>query len=161
MAPRAQTDPARRRFGSEDAMSGPVEVGRFNFRFECQKGCTNCCTQKGHIFLTEEDISRIAAHLRLHPKAFEKRYVCRGKYGPRLTLPRSQSCHFLVEGGCGIHEVKPLQCRTFPYWPENVASRSAWKKLRNYCPGIGVGPLVQIQAVREQAQAYQDAFPDL
>jgi Fe-S-cluster containining protein len=142
-------------------MTEPVEVGRFNFRFECQRGCTNCCTQSGHVFVTEEDIVRIAAYLGLERTAFEKRYVYRSKYGARLTIPGPHSCHFLVEGGCSIHEVKPLQCRVFPYWPESVATRSAWKSLRRYCPGVGVGALVQIRTVREQAQAYQDAFPDL
>ena len=141
-------------------MSPPVEVGKFNFRFQCQPGCTNCCTQNGHVYLTEEDIERISAYLGLEREVFEKRYVYRTQHHVRLTVPRADSCHFLVEGGCSIHEVKPLQCRVFPSWPENVASRSAWKGLRRYCPGMGVGPLVQIEAVREQAQAYREAFPD-
>lgn len=138
-----------------------VEVGRFNFRFECQPGCINCCTQSGHVFVTEDDIDRIARHLGLERANFEKRYVYRGKWGARLTIPKPHSCHFLLEGGCSIHEVKPLQCRLFPFWPEHVPNRAAWKGLRRYCPGIGVGPLVQIESVREQSQAYRDAFPDL
>ncbi|HYM11442.1 MAG TPA: YkgJ family cysteine cluster protein [Bryobacterales bacterium] len=142
-------------------MTEPVKVGLFNFRFECQRGCINCCTRSGHVFVTEEDIGRIAAHLGLERGAFEKRYVYRSKLGARLTVPSAHGCHFLVEGGCSIHEVKPLQCRVFPYWPENVATRSAWKGLRRYCPGVGVGPLVQIETVRAQAQSYCDAFPEL
>lgn len=142
-------------------MSEPVEVGRFNFRFECQRGCTNCCTNSGHVWVTEEDIGRIAAYVGLEREPFERRFVYRSKRGARLTVPRAHSCHFLAEGGCSIHEVKPLQCRVFPFWPENVNHRSSWKKLRRYCPGIGVGPLVQISAVREQAQGYREAFPDL
>ena len=142
-------------------MSEPVAVGEFNFRFQCQPGCVNCCTQSGHIWVTDEDISRIAAYVKLDRTAFEKRYVCRGKQCARLTVPRRDSCHFLIQGGCGIHEVKPLQCRAFPYWPENVATRAAWKALRRYCPGIGVGPLVQIGTVRDQAQSCHDAFPDV
>ena len=142
-------------------MSDPIEVGRFNFPFECQRGCTNCCTHSGHVWVTEDDIERIAAYLGRDRANFEKRYIYRSKQGPRLTVPNVHSCHFLVEGGCSIHEVKPLQCRVFPFWPENVANRASWKKLRRYCPGIGVGPLVQISSVRNQAQSYRDAFPDL
>ncbi len=142
-------------------MSPPVEVGKLNFRFECQPGCTNCCTQSGDVWLTEEDVERIAAYLSLGRATFEKRYLHRSKQGLRLSIPRPHSCHFLMEGGCSIHQVKPLQCRVFPFWPENVANRASWKKLRNYCPGIGVGPLVQISNVRQQAQAYHDAFPEL
>lgn len=142
-------------------MTGPIEVGKVNFRFECQRGCTNCCTQSGHVYLTEEDIDRIAAHLELDRETFEKRYVYRTRQQARLTVPRAHSCHFLLPDGCGIHEVKPLQCRVFPYWPENVTGRTAWKALRRYCPGVGVGPLVEIEAVRAQTASYREAFPDL
>jgi Fe-S-cluster containining protein len=142
-------------------MSELVEIGKVNFRFECQPGCTNCCTQSGHVYLTPEDVTRISSHLGLDPATFEKRYVYRTRNRVRLTIPRVHSCHFLTATGCSIHEVKPLQCRAFPFWPENVAGRSAWKAVSRYCPGIGVGPLVQIRTVRETAQAYRDAYPDL
>src|SRR2546425_371953 len=118
-------------------MTEPVAIGRFNFRFECQPGCTNCCTQSGYVYLTEEDVDRIAAHLHLDRETFEERYVCRSEDRVRLSMSRTQACHFLRAGGCSIHGVKPLQCRVFPYWPENVANRSDWKALRSYCPGIG------------------------
>jgi hypothetical protein len=142
-------------------MSELVEIGKLHFRFECQAGCTNCCTQRGHVYLTEEDVTCISAYLSLDPAAFESRYAYRTKNRVRLTLPKADSCHFLQEGGCTIHEAKPLQCRVFPFWPDNVAGRTAWKNLRRYCPGVGVGPLVEIQTVREAAQSYRDAFPDL
>jgi Fe-S-cluster containining protein len=142
-------------------MSELVEIGKINFRFECQPGCINCCTQSGHIYVTEEDLDRISAYVGLDRKAFEERYVYRTKNRLRFTVPRTRWCHFLTPTGCTIHAVKPLQCRTFPYWPENVTGRSAWKDLRRYCPGVGVGPLVQIEAVRQQAQTYRNAFPDI
>ena len=30
-------------------------------RFTCQAGCTNCCEQKGNVYLTEDDLKRAAA----------------------------------------------------------------------------------------------------
>jgi Fe-S-cluster containining protein len=141
-------------------MSELVEIGKVNFRFECQPGCINCCTQSGHVYLTEEDIDRISAYLNLDRAVFEQRYVYRTKNRVRLTIPRTHWCHFLTPTGCTIHAVKPIQCRTFPYWPEHVSNRSSWKDLREYCPGIGVGPLVEIRTVRETAQSYRDAYPD-
>ena len=142
-------------------MSERVEVGRFPFRFECQAGCTNCCTQSGHVYLTEEDIGRIAGYLGMGREEFETRYVTRKEEHPRLKMRLAEDCYFLVEGGCRIHPVKPMQCQVFPYWPENVGTRRTWHRLRKYCPGVGVGQLVQIERVRAEAQAYQEAFPDL
>ena len=77
----------------------------------------------------------------------------------RLSNPLDVDCHFLEENGCSIHHAKPLQCRTFPYWPELVDRKRNWKSAARFCPGIGEGPLVQIEQVRAQAEACGDAFP--
>lgn len=143
-------------------MSEPVEVSRINFRFACQPGCVNCCTRPGDVFLTIEDRDRIAAHLGLTPAKFERRYCDNNIDGAlHLTNPAVDSCHFLIEDGCAIHDVKPLQCRTFPFWPENVLSRQAWKGVRRYCPGIGVGEILPLEQVVASAQACADAFPEI
>lgn len=161
MVARAQSDRSRDAGGGEPTVSEQLTVGRFHFRFECQAGCTNCCTQKGHVYLSEEDIGRIAGFLGMEREAFEAQYVTRKEEYPRLKMRLAQDCYFLREGGCSIHEVKPLQCRVFPYWPENVGTRAAWQGLRKYCPGVGVGQLVQIERVRAEAEAYREAFPDI
>ena len=142
-------------------MSGTVEAASLNYRFQCQRGCTNCCTRSGDVYLTEQDIERIAGYLGFERQAFERRYVERSGGRPRLTEPRADSCHFLQAGGCAIHQVKPLQCRTFPFWPENIENRRSWNALRSFCPGVGAGPLVNIEEIRSAAQAYRDAFPGL
>ena len=103
----------------------------------------------------------MAAFLGMTPKRFERKYVYRTKNKARLRIPVAAHCYFLVEGGCSIHEAKPTQCRIFPFWPELVDSRRAWRKTAAYCPGIGKGPLIQIQAARGQAQEMRDAHPAL
>src|ERR1019366_6095821 len=52
---------------------------RTPLRFQCQPGCTACCEQQGFVYLTEDDIPRIAAFLGLSATAFEERYVYRTK----------------------------------------------------------------------------------
>ncbi len=125
-------------------------------RFECQPGCTACCEQKGFVYLTESDIPRAAAYLEMTAAAFEQRYVYRTKHQRRLRIPRDATCPFLREGGCSIHPAKPTQCRVFPYWPELVDSRREWRKTAQYCPGIGKGPLVQIEVAREWSQEMRE-----
>jgi Fe-S-cluster containining protein len=142
-------------------MSDPVAVAQINFRFECQPGCVNCCARPGEVYLTEEDRDRIAAHLTLPVDEFTERYCAPDEDGGlRLSIPAAESCHFLNADGCSIHEVKPLQCQTFPFWPETVSSRKAWKGLRGYCPGVGVGEILSIDAIRKEAQKSADAFPE-
>ncbi len=97
-------------------------------------------------------------------REFERRYVYRTKHLLRLRVPRHQQCHFLKNGGCSIHTVKPVQCRAFPFWPELVEGRDAkreWKKTAAWCPGIGKGELVQIEAAQERAGEMRAAYPSM
>lgn len=130
-------------------------------RFECQAGCIACCTQQGFVYLTETDLVRAAAFLGMTPAAFERKYVYRTSRKLRLRVPRESQCHFLRANGCSIHPVKPVQCRTFPFWPELVDSRREWKKTARYCPGMGKGPLIQIETARQQAQEMREAYPEM
>jgi Fe-S-cluster containining protein len=68
-------------------------------------------------------------------------------------------CHFLVDGGCSIHAVKPTQCRVFPFWPELVDDKREWRKTAAWCPGIGKGELVQIEAASERAREMREEYP--
>ena len=38
--------------------------------------------------------------------------------------------------GCIIYEARPLQCRTFPFWPFLVESKELWKNEKYRCGGI-------------------------
>lgn len=93
--------------------------------------------------------------------AFERKYIYRTRKRMRLRVPRDANCHFLREGRCSIHPAKPTQCRIFPFWPELVESRREWLKIARWCPGIGQGPLVQIEAAREQAREMRKGYPGL
>jgi len=130
-------------------------------RFECQPGCTNCCTQKGFVYLTETDLARIAKFLKLPASEFERRYVYRTARQIRLRVPRQVQCHFLRDGGCSIHAVKPAQCRIFPFWPELVDDKREWRKTAAWCPGIGKGELVQIEKAAESAREMRAAYPHM
>ena len=92
-------------------------------------------------------------------EAFEKRYVYRTSRRARLRTPRHAQCHFLKDGGCAVHAAKPVQCRTFPFWPELVDDEVEWHKTGAFCPGIGQGELVQIEYARAEAQAMREAHP--
>ena len=57
-------------------------------RFECQPGCTECCQQRGFVYLTESDVERAAAFLKMTPAAFEQKYVYRTRRMRRLRVPQ-------------------------------------------------------------------------
>ncbi len=130
-------------------------------RFTCQSGCTKCCEHQGFVYLTEDDIVRLAGHLSMNLADFEARYVFRTRNLLRLRVPRHAQCEFLESGGCSVHEVKPTQCRTFPFWPELVDSRRKWHSTGDWCPGIGKGELVNIEKAHAIAGEMKAAHPRL
>jgi len=128
-------------------------------RFQCQPGCTICCERRGFVYLTEVDIAAGAAFLSMTPREFEKKYVYRTRRRMRLRMPKKATCPFLGERGCSIHPAKPVQCRTFPFWPELIYIWGEWAKAASYCPGIGTGPLVQLETAEAQAREMREAHP--
>ena len=136
-------------------------MSRLNLRFSCQRGCINCCDQRGFVYLTEEDLSAAAKFVGMSRIQFESQFVYRTRHFLRLRKPRNSQCHFLRDGGCAIHPAKPTQCRVFPFWPELVENRKSWNETAKYCPGIGTGPLIQIGTALEIAEEMKSAYPEM
>jgi len=134
-------------------------IQNMHLRFECQRGCTKCCDTRGFVYITESDLAKMALWVGLSCNAFEKKYVVRYKHLLRLRKPRGKQCHFLMNGGCQVHEVKPVQCRLYPFWPELVEQRKNWEAERKVCPGIGKGEFIQIGVACETAAEMRTAYP--
>ena len=113
------------------------------------------------MYLTEADAGRISKRLGMTVAEFERRYVYRTRNLRRLRTAREVRCPFLTAEGCSIHEVKPVQCRAFPFWPELVESKQEWLKTAQWCPGIGKGELIQIESARLAAREMREAYPAL
>jgi Fe-S-cluster containining protein len=53
---------------------------------------------------------------------------------------------------CGIYPVRPLQCRTWPFWDGNLASAENWNAAAKRCPGMNRGRRfgkAEIEALRD------------
>jgi len=94
----------------------------------------------------------IAAHLKISTDLLRQKYMKR--FGLRTTIvehPITRDCIFLrtIEGKkrCVIYPVRPKQCRTWPFWSENLAGPNAWNKAAIKCPGINRGKLYSLQEI--------------
>jgi Fe-S-cluster containining protein len=59
---------------------------------------------------------------------------------------------FLEGGKCSIYEVRPTQCRTYPFWPAIVRAPQTWAKEGEQCPGIGKGEVVDANEIDRQRE---------
>lgn len=114
-------------------------------KFSCKK-CSSCCRyENGFVYLSEKDLKKLAAKLKMEPSGFIKtycRWVAGWKEAEVLSLKEksTKDCIFW-DSGCSVYDARPLQCRTFPFWKDIVASRSAWKTAAGGCPGMDSGKL--------------------
>lgn len=112
-------------------------------RFDCT-ACGRCCASTGGrdtVFVNLHEERRIAACLGLGLAGFRRRYTTRSATGDRILRSRGAACVFLDGQRCTIYAARPVQCRSWPFWPENVASRRAWGAVVRDCPGSGRGTL--------------------
>ena len=146
--------------------------------FTCTQ-CGNCCTgPPGYVWISSVELQRLAEFLKMQQCDVIERY-CR-KIDGKLSLKEKRGaggydCIFLeerkvetVQGGekvvhtkrvCTVYPVRPLQCRTWPFWPEILNSPKAWEHANGRCPGINQG---QRAFSRDQIEVIRDAkdWPD-
>ena len=125
---------------------GPKPFYHEGIRFECQ-GSGKCCTSRGsygYVYLTPHDRKRFAEHFGLSTTQFVRQY-CDSKDGQVFLKDPPEmkgDCVFLVNGNrCGAYEARPEQCRTWPFWPENMRAKVWRREIETYCPGVGKGKL--------------------
>ena len=108
--------------------------------FSCQPNCGKCCDEPGGIvYLSPDDATRLAAHAELDVEAWLERDT-RQTYDGRYVLKSREEddicIHLNAQQQCNIYEVRPQQCRAFPWWGENMATPSSWASVKRNCPGI-------------------------
>lgn len=106
------------------------------------------------MWLEEEDIDIISRHIGLSREMFLSIYTLSidGRVTLRDLPEDNWNCVMLKEGLCSIYEVRPMQCRTFPFWSSNLRSKSDWEAAGKGCPGIGEGR----EYTREEIEAIRD-----
>jgi uncharacterized protein len=112
-------------------------VGERPFAFRCT-ACGKCCTGPGSVYFTAEDLENIYAELKLDAagrRALRARLV-QGKENGYYVHRTNGACILLNEKNqCSVYKSRPLQCRTFPFWPSTFADAASLAEVAAECPG--------------------------
>jgi Fe-S-cluster containining protein len=134
-------------------------------RFSCTR-CGNCCRNHGDyafVNLSPRDLAEIPRFLGISAEEFSARY-CTKEPGhfPTLRMDAPQ-CPFLdANSRCTIYSVRPMQCRTWPFWRANLADEATWNgPVRERCPGIGAGEILSQERIEVQVRQTEADFGTL
>lgn len=122
-------------------------------RFECQ-GSGHCCVSRdnyGFVYLTLKDRINIAKTLGLSTSKFTKS-MCSKTDGIYHLKSDLGPCIFLKNKKCSIYNVRPTQCKTWPFWPEVMSPKTWSKEVSSFCPGVGKGKLWSPSEIEKELQ---------
>ena len=113
-------------------------------QFEC-KACGQCCTGgPGYVWVSQKEIDQIAEKMEIATLLFEQVFVwtVRGTQKSLKEYPNGD-CVLLSDKtrNCRVYTERPIQCRTWPFWPQNIFSRNTWNAVAASCPGCNRGKL--------------------
>lgn len=126
-------------------------------KFACVE-CGKCCKgSRTNVYINAAEIGAMADHLGLDVANFVEKYAeDRSIDGTGTTTSLKN-----VGGGCAllsqedrktclVHEVKPTQCRTYPFWASSLVSKAEFDAEAQRCPGIGEGESVDEHDILRQ-----------
>jgi len=129
--------------------------------FECQQ-CGRCCQgpEEGYVWVARHEVAAIAHYLRLAEEQVRKKYVRRISPGRYSLVERTDNrdCIFLQADesgrrGCAIYAVRPVQCRTWPFWATNLVNPDLWARAGLRCQGINRGALIPFDEIETRRLA--------
>ena len=116
-------------------------LNRDAFDFKCKR-CGNCCRGGGNVYFSATDLRNIFKYLKLS-KAESMSLagkLVQHKLNGYFVHSSGRACHFLgVNNRCAVYPVRPLQCRTFPFWPSYFQSKDDVSDLKQECRGSLTG----------------------
>ncbi len=125
---------------------------RGGLRFACI-GCGDCCTgEPGYVWVNRAEIKGMAAAMGLQVEEFERRCVRTVGIRKSLIERPGGDCILLDPHSrrCQVYLLRPRQCRTWPFWPSNLASPAAWQETCRRCPGCNRGGTVPLEKIVAQ-----------
>jgi hypothetical protein len=128
--------------------------------FQCAR-CGGCCAgpQAGYVWVRAADVAAIVEFLGITAPEMREKYVrCVSGRFSLVERGGNNDCAFLVPDGqdrrkCSIYPVRPIQCRTWPFWKSNLRSPESWAAASMRCPGINHGAIVPCDEIETRAGA--------
>jgi uncharacterized protein len=123
-------------------------------KFTCTQ-CGKCCTgEPGYVWVSDEEIDKLAANRGMKRNEFVAIYTYKARGKVSLREKPNGDCTFYDSNrGCTVYSVRPIQCRTWPFWESNLTSPEVWANTEAICPGSGEGKLIPVEEILSRVKA--------
>lgn len=133
-------------------------------RFECQ-GSSNCCISResyGYVYLSKKDILRLSKFKNLKSNIFLNLF-CEQTNGFTHLKEKNKNgkCLFLNKKKCSVYSARPTQCRTWPFWSENMNAKTWDQDISKFCPGVGKGKIISPKKIKEMMMDDEENEKDM
>ena len=129
------------------------EIFKKGIKFKCQ-GSSICCISRrsyGYVYLSKKDLANIVNYFNISINLFKKKYCDYSDgYLHLKEIHSNGNCQFLDNKRCTIYTARPTQCRTWPFWKENMNSKKWNKEILSFCPGIGKGRKISFIKIKNK-----------
>jgi len=99
--------------------------------------------EPGYVWVSRYELGLIAKFLGMSETELRADHIRRVSLRNSLIERPNGDFTFLAKaeagGGCRIYPVRPLQCRTWPFWNLNLRSQNSWNEAGVKCCGINKG----------------------
>ena len=121
----------------------PITNKEYSYSFDqnkCETCDGNCCIgESGYIWINKQEQKKLAIHLGIKKDQLIDEYLLKVDY--KYTIKEKQigennfACIFfdLTKKQCSIYDVRPTQCRTFPFWEY---FKNNINEVKEECPAI-------------------------
>lgn len=120
-----------------------LEQSGYPYKFDpakCQECEGNCCIgESGYIWINKQEILDLAKYLDISVEDLGMRYLLKAGYKYSIKEKKigdnNYACIFfdMQKRQCSIYEVRPKQCRTFPFWEH---FKTNVEEVKQECPAI-------------------------
>ncbi|CCB86694.1 uncharacterized protein jhp_0259 [Parachlamydia acanthamoebae UV-7] len=118
--------------------SNPLPWYKEGLKFKCT-GCGQCCTgAPGYVWVTIQEMEEMAQVLNISLAQFKRTYIRQrdNRYALIEKKNENNACIFLKNNRCQVYTARPSQCRTYPWWKENLNTKESWALAAEQCEGI-------------------------
>ncbi len=106
------------------------------------------------MWVSEEEITKLAAFRGEDRKEFLAMHTKKSRGRVTLREKTNGDCIFYdTKRGCTVYSVRPIQCRTWPFWDINLTSPEEWERVEGICPGSGEGELIPVEEILKRVRA--------